>query len=107
MRDFNIPEAIPLCAALWNGFSFWDFFVFLGEISMDNSIQDVVARLDSAATNDGRKFQVLLIGSSADILEAIHTLHSLGYAAIGAWSPLLPVPNSTSLMSILTRYRAV
>lgn len=72
---------------------------------MDSSLSGVLSRLDSA-TETGRKFQVLLIGYSADIIEAIHTLQVLGYAEIGAWSPLLPMPNSTQLMSILTRYRA-
>ncbi len=43
---------------------------------MDSSIQGVLSRLDSAAT-DGRKFQLLLIGSSEDILEAMHTLQAL------------------------------
>ncbi len=73
---------------------------------MDNSIIDVVSRLDSASS-DGRKFQVLLMGSSDDILEAMHTLQALRYAEIGAWSPLLPVPNSTRFMSILTRHRSI
>lgn len=71
---------------------------------MNYPIQDVLSRLDSAAT-EGRKFQVLLIGCSEDIIEAIHTLHALGYAEVGAWSPLLPVPNSMKMMSILTRQR--
>lgn len=71
---------------------------------MNYPIQDVLSRLDSAAT-EGRKFQVLLIGCSEDIVEAIHTLHALGYAEVGAWSPLLPVPNSMKMMSILTRQR--
>jgi hypothetical protein len=108
MRDFNTPRAIPLFAALmwWDGFRFWDFFPILEKSQMNYPIQDVLSRLDSAATEDGRKFQVLLIGESEDIIEAIHTLHSLKYAEVGAWSPLLPVPNSTKLMSILTRYRA-
>jgi hypothetical protein len=72
---------------------------------MNDSIQDVLARLDSAG-NNGRKFQVVLLGSDKDILEAIHALHALGYAEIGAWSPVLPVPNSTQMMRILTRYRS-
>jgi hypothetical protein len=71
---------------------------------MNYPIQDVLSRLDSAAT-EGRKLQVLLIGCSEDIIEAIHTLHALGYAEVGAWSPLLPVPNSMKMMSILTRQR--
>jgi hypothetical protein len=71
---------------------------------MNYPIQDVLSRLDSAAT-EGRKLQVLLIGCSEDIIEAIHTLHALGYAEVGAWSPLLPVSNSMKMMSILTRQR--
>lgn len=107
MRDLTIPEAIPLCAA-WSddGFGLWDFLLTRRNLKMDSSIMDVISRLDSAMDSD-RKFLVLLIGSSADILEAIHTLQALRYAAIRSWSPLLPVPNSTKLMSILTRYRAI
>jgi hypothetical protein len=73
---------------------------------MNDSVQDVLVRLDSAATDDDRKFQALLMGSSQDILEAIHTLHPLGYAEVGAWSPILPVPNSRKRMSILTGVRS-
>jgi alkanesulfonate monooxygenase SsuD/methylene tetrahydromethanopterin reductase-like flavin-dependent oxidoreductase (luciferase family) len=72
---------------------------------MADSIQDVLWRLDSAAT-EGRKFQVLLMGCKEDIHEAIHALHALGYADTGAWSPVVPMPNSTKMMSILTRYRS-
>jgi hypothetical protein len=72
---------------------------------MHESIQDVLARLNSAA-NDDRKFQVLLLGSRKDVLAAIRTLHALGYAEVGAWSPVLPVPNSRKRMSILTKVRS-
>ena len=71
---------------------------------MTDPIQDVLSRLDSAA-DEGRKFQILLIGSSEDITETIHTLNRLNYAEAGGWSPVLPVPNSTQMMSILTRVR--
>lgn len=107
IRDFNIPRAIPLFAALWGGFGFWEVFpVHLGDFPMNDPIKDVLARLDSAA-NDGRKFHVMLVGSSEDIYEAIHTLHVLGFAEVALWSALMPVPNSTNLMSILTRHRGL
>jgi hypothetical protein len=109
LRDCIIPVAIPLFAALlWDGFSFWDFFPlkYLGEIPMSDLLQDVLAQIDSATPKGSRKFRVVLIGSSDDILEAIHALHARGYAEVGVWSPLVPMPNSTHMVSILTRYRA-
>jgi hypothetical protein len=49
--------------------------------------------------------RILAIGFREGITETIHTLHRLGFADAGAWSPLLSVPNSSDLMSILTRHR--
>jgi hypothetical protein len=72
---------------------------------MNDSIQDVLSRLDSAA-NPGRKLHVLLIGDRDNIVEEIYTLYAIGYAEVGAWSPLLTMPNSTKMMSILTRGRS-
>lgn len=72
---------------------------------MDESLQDVLARLGSAM--EGRKFQILLIGSSADIEETVQTLHRLHYVEAGVWSPVLRVPNSEQQMRILTRIRGV
>jgi hypothetical protein len=73
---------------------------------MTDLLQDVLARLDSATPKGSRKFRVLLVGASDDILQAIHALHALGYADVGLWSPLVPIPNSTQMVSILTRYRS-
>lgn len=73
---------------------------------MNNPIQDAIARLDSATNNDGRKFHIMLVGCTEDILQAIHTFHALNYVDVGSWSPIVPVPNSTNMMSILTRYRS-
>ena len=71
---------------------------------MTDSTPDLPARFDFA-DDDPRKFQILLIGSSEDVTEAIHTLHRLNYAEVKAWSQLVPIPNSTKRMSILTRVR--
>ena len=72
---------------------------------MTDSTPDLPARFDFA-DDDPRKFQILLMGSSEDITETIHTLHRLRYAEVKAWSQLVPVPNSSKMMSILTRVRS-
>lgn len=46
----------------------------------------------------------LLIGSPKVVTNAIHGLHALGYAEVGAWSPLLPTSNAGEVMSILVKY---
>ncbi len=48
--------------------------------------------------------RVLLIGSRKGVNNTIQTLYSLGFAPVGEWSPLLPAPNPSEVMSILTRY---
>ncbi|MBE9116756.1 hypothetical protein IQ249_12685 [Lusitaniella coriacea LEGE 07157] len=45
----------------------------------------------------------LLIGSPKTVRGAIHALHVLGYAEVGAWSPLIPTTNEGEVMSILVR----
>ncbi len=46
----------------------------------------------------------LLIGSPKGVTSTIHTLHHVGYAEVGLWSPLVPYSNSGQVMSILIRY---
>jgi hypothetical protein len=45
----------------------------------------------------------LLIGSPKAVRGTIHALHVLGYAEVGAWSPLIPTANEGEVMSILVR----
>jgi hypothetical protein len=71
---------------------------------MNYSVQGLLPRLENSSDNDDR-LRLLAIGSREDVTQTIHTLHVLGYADVGAWSPMLPVPNSTEVMSILTRQR--
>ena len=47
--------------------------------------------------------KVLIIGSRQGVIGTIHTLHLLGFAEVGEWSPLLPGPNPGEVLSILTR----
>jgi len=46
----------------------------------------------------------LLIGSPEIVISTIQALHSLGYAEVGMWSPLLPTSNPGEVTSILIRY---
>jgi hypothetical protein len=86
------------------GFSFWDFFPCKqGEISTMN--YNNMRGLLSENSFEGEKVRVLVIGSRGGVIETIHTLHSLGYAEVGAWSPLLPAATDGEVMSILTRQR--
>lgn len=46
----------------------------------------------------------LLIGSPQAVRGEIKRLHVLGYAEVGAWSPLQPMANRREMMSILIKY---
>jgi hypothetical protein len=59
----------------------------------------------SSAPSERERLQILVIGSRDGVVETIHTLHARGFAEVGAWSPLLPAPHLSEVMSILTRYR--
>lgn len=49
------------------------------------------------------RLRVLLIGPRQGVISTIHTLHVLGFAESGNWSPLLPGPQPGTVISILTR----
>ncbi|MEB3179490.1 MAG: hypothetical protein VKL59_10720 [Nostocaceae cyanobacterium] len=52
----------------------------------------------------GREFiRILVIGSRRGVMRVIHTLHSLGFAEVGEWSPLIPYGDAGEMMSILRR----
>jgi hypothetical protein len=72
---------------------------------MNYSVQGLLSGLENGTAN-GDRLRLLAIGTRAGVIETIHTLHVLGYAEAGAWSPMLPVPNSTEVMSILMRQRS-
>jgi hypothetical protein len=59
----------------------------------------------ASPTPEREPVRMMLIGSHEGVTEKIHTLHALGFAEAGAWSPLLPTPNPGEVMSILTQYR--
>ncbi|MBD2056330.1 hypothetical protein H6F88_09910 [Oculatella sp. FACHB-28] len=70
------------------------------------SLCSVVAESNlSSAHPERERLQILVIGSRDGVMETIHTLHARGFAQVGAWSPLLPAPHLSEVMSILRRYR--
>lgn len=70
------------------------------------SLCSIVAESNLASDPSEReRLQILVIGSRDGVVETIHTLHARGFAEVGAWSPLLPAPHLSEVMSILTRYR--
>ncbi|MFM7449888.1 MAG: hypothetical protein ACKO24_14995, partial [Leptolyngbyaceae cyanobacterium] len=70
------------------------------------SHQEAITAPDSPTQPRGGRepLRMLVIGSRPGVTGTIHTLHRLGYAQIGEWSPLLPGPNPGEVMAILTRY---
>jgi hypothetical protein len=65
---------------------------------------DVTSGLTDPLPPNREPLRVLVIGSRTGVISTIHTLHRLGFAEAGEWSPLMPAPTSGEVMSILTRY---
>lgn len=72
---------------------------------MNIPTQAMLSKLDRPPSDNQERLRMILIGSADWIVQTIHQLHSLGFADVGDWSPLLPTPDG-ELLSILTRYRA-
>jgi hypothetical protein len=61
--------------------------------------------LSADVPEGGEKVRLLVIGSAEGVIEVIHTLHALGYAEVGDWSRIVPIPDEGAFMSILIRQR--
>jgi hypothetical protein len=68
-------------------------------------LQDLLAEYASPESDEFESLQVLIIGSADAVNETIRNLHARGFAEVGDWSPLLPAPNRSEVMSILSRQR--
>jgi alkanesulfonate monooxygenase SsuD/methylene tetrahydromethanopterin reductase-like flavin-dependent oxidoreductase (luciferase family) len=49
----------------------------------------------------------MIIGSREGVMAEIRKFYAMGFAQVDEWSPLIPVPNSHRMMTILVRYRKV
>ncbi|MBE9040036.1 peptide ABC transporter substrate-binding protein [Oscillatoriales cyanobacterium LEGE 11467] len=56
-----------------------------------------------STTQPPEPVKILVIGSPLGVTNTIHTLHRLGFAQVGEWSPLVPTQNQGEVMSILMR----
>jgi hypothetical protein len=90
---------------LRRGGSFLGFLPLLEEAqnTMKYPISALLARFDQDLADDS--LRIVLIGSADQIIQTTHQLHSLGFADVNDWSPVLPLPNSTDVFSLLTRSR--
>jgi hypothetical protein len=68
---------------------------------MSDNLRDFLS--DDEPPTSYEKLRILIIGFPASVTEIIHTSHSLGFAEVNDWSPLLPAPKPGEVMSILTR----
>lgn len=66
------------------------------------STEEPAKLASSTKEPDRESVRVMVMGSRQGVLHVIHTLHVLGFAEVGAWSPLLPAPRAGEVMSILT-----
>jgi hypothetical protein len=66
---------------------------------------DFIDRLLSDSTSEHEKVRLLVIGSPEGIMDVMQALHHLGYAEVGAWSRIMPIPDKPAFISILTRHR--
>jgi hypothetical protein len=62
-----------------------------------------LSKFDENLDDNSDRLRIVLIGSAEHIVQTTHQLHSLGFADVSDWSPLLPLPNSDELFSLLTR----
>jgi hypothetical protein len=62
-------------------------------------------RLFSDSTSEDEKVRLVVIGSPEGLMDVMQSLHGLGYAEVGAWGPIHPIPNQPGFISVLTRYR--
>jgi hypothetical protein len=73
---------------------------------MENNQNNQLCDLLADAGRDREKVRLLVIGSPEGIMDVMRSLHARGYAEVGAWSQIVPIPEKGAFMSILTRQRS-
>ena len=71
----------------------------------DSELPSTEVYVQSAADSVSEKefVRITVIGSRRGIVSVIKTLHSLRFAEVGEWSPIVPHSNSGELMSVLRK----
>ena len=79
--------------------------------SSDMNDPTLRSMVDRAMTNpsslspDQSRLRMLLLGDPQSVWQRIVELHQANLAEIGAWSDLMPIPNSNEVLSIHTTRR--
>ncbi|MEG4861318.1 hypothetical protein QUB75_28530 [Microcoleus sp. K1-B6] len=58
---------------------------------------------DDSAVSEQEVVRITVVGSRAAVLETIHTLYRLGFAAVGDWSPPQRGSQPGQVISVLIR----
>ncbi|MEG4346493.1 hypothetical protein QUB70_24910 [Microcoleus sp. A003_D6] len=58
---------------------------------------------DESAVSEQEVVRITVVGSRKAVLETIHTLYRLGFAAVGDWSPPQRGPKPGQFVSVLIR----
>ncbi|KYC40733.1 hypothetical protein WA1_24140 [Scytonema hofmannii PCC 7110] len=70
----------------------------------DPNTAESASQVTTEIASNREPIKHMLIGSPKTVTSTIHALQVLGYAEVGAWSPLLPTTNPGEVMSLLIRY---
>jgi hypothetical protein len=73
---------------------------------MNPLTQVLLKNLDQPCEDDQERLRMVLIGSGEWITQTIRQLHSLGFAEVGDWSPLIPSADG-ELLSVLIWQRSL
>ncbi|MEG3973824.1 hypothetical protein QT970_04265 [Microcoleus sp. herbarium8] len=58
-----------------------------------------------SALSEQEIVRITVVGSRTAVLQTIHTLYRMGFAAVGDWSPPQRCANPQQVMSVLIRRR--
>jgi len=70
---------------------------------MNYLLSMLLAKFDRTLNSDSDPLRILLVDSAERIVQTTYQLHCLGFSGVSDWTPLLPLPNSNELFSLLIR----
>ncbi|HAX74958.1 MAG TPA: hypothetical protein DCY88_03770 [Cyanobacteria bacterium UBA11372] len=58
-----------------------------------------------AGEPEREKIEFMIVGTREGVMEEILKFYKMGFAAVDEWSPIMPMPNTRKMMTILVRDR--
>jgi hypothetical protein len=105
-REIIASHRRPALRCMWDGVCFWDLLHGLNLRTFHHDYQYASVALGECAGGRKGSFARDGFGGRGEVMEVIHSLHALGYAEVGDWSRIVPIPDEGAFMSILTRHRS-